>query len=231
MLTVSDTYKRLIADVRHEKELRIDIAGVSYLQEENSIISCSVSSSLFSEEKLSIGGCYSAEAEIAIFPKSTPPTMAEIKLYVRLKLGDEVSEWIPQGVFYIDTRSQDYASGALSLHCYDAMCKANLTYMHEGDVGEWPRSMPTVADEIAARMGVEIDPRTQLNSAYNVEYPNEYTMREILGYIAVAHGGNWYITYEGKLRLVTLFELPKDSNLLIDHNGYYLSFEGVRIIV
>ena len=37
-----------------------------------------------------------------------------------------------------------------------------------------------------------------------VAYTNDLTMREVLENIATAHGGNWTITPEGKLRLVVL---------------------------
>lgn len=39
---------------------------------------------------------------------------------------------------------------------------------------------------------------------YKMEYPNDYTMREILGYIAAAHGGFWTMAGDGKLRLAQL---------------------------
>ena len=101
----------------------------------------------------------------------------------------------------------------------------------EGDKCEWPRTQQAVVNAICARMGVELDSRTVINSTYMVDYPNDYTMREILGYIAAAHGGCWIITPTGKLRLVTLGVLPAETNYLVDEYGNAITMGGVRILV
>ena len=80
-------------------------------------------------------------------------------------------------------------------------------------------------------MGVELDSRTALNGSYQVEYPNDYTMREVLGYIGAVNGGNWNITETGKLRLVRLNELPPETFLLVTENGSPIRFGEVRILV
>ena len=112
--------------------------------------------------------------------------------------------WLRKGVFYIDTRDKDKVTGVLTIHGYDAMLKAEQPYLSEGDTGEWPRTERAVVADIAARMGVEIDSRTVLSDTHMVAYPGDYTMREILGHIAAAHGGNWIITDAGALYLAPL---------------------------
>lgn len=65
--------------------------------------------------------------------------------------------------------------------------------------------MPSAAAEMARLMGVELDPRTRLHAGYLIDYPaNDYTLRDILRFIAAAHGGNWIITDQGRLLLVPL---------------------------
>ena len=93
-------------------------------------------------------------------------------------------------------------------------------------------TMRAAGQEIARLMGVSIDPRTVLSTAYSVDYPaNEYTLRDVLRYIAVAHAGNWIITDAGQLRLVTFGEIPPETNYLIAEQGAAITFGGVRIIV
>ena len=145
--------------------------------------------------------------------------------------GTQSSEWLQVGVFYIDTRDIDPDANTITLSCYDAMLKAEQTFLMEGDTGEWPRTQQAVVNAICTRMGVELDSRTVINSTYMVEYPNDYTMREILGYIAAAHGGCWIITPAGKLRLVTLGGLPAETNYLVDEYGNTITMGGVRILV
>ena len=94
--------------------------------------------------------------------------------------------------------------------------------------------MPDVVADIASRMGVPVDPRTVINPAYTVGYPNDLTMREILGYIAAAHAGNFVITDAGALRLVPLYNPAVDhgpGGYLVTEDGHPITFGGVRIIV
>lgn len=228
MLETSALYRTLLRDPRAWKETRVELAGEIYGQDR--IVSCQTTGALFVGSTLGVGGCYAGQVDLVLLPYGgTIPTMAQINVYARLALGDQVSEWLPDGQYFIDTRSLD--GGVLTLHGYDAMLKGEAVYLTEGDVGEWPRPAPQVVEEICRRMGVTLDPRTRLNSAYLVEYPNDYTMREVLGYIGAAHAGNWIITKEGKLRLVRLTDLPRETHYLIDEYGDALLFGEVRILV
>lgn len=214
-------------------EHRITISGTVY--DQSKIVSAPViSRTLYAGRGPGIGGAVAAEIELQVFPDGTIPRMAEIVVESRLITpAGEATGWWPMGVFFIGTRQLDRVSGVLTIHGYDAMVKADQTYLLEGDVGEWPRSMPTVATEIAQRMGVEIDARTLavLNPAYMVELPTEMTMREVLQGIAAAHGANWCITEEGKLRLVTFGTIRKTVSYLVDEHGNAITFGGIRIIV
>ena len=180
----------------------------------------------------------SRQIDIMIKPKGTIPRMAEIKLETRLVLKDFVtgeitstSEWLPKGTFYIDTRQTDKVSGALIIHGYDAMLKAEQMLLTETTEDDWPKPMDEVVEEIAKRMGVKVDSRTVISHTMMVGYPLEYTMREVLGYIAAAHCGNWIITDAGELRLITLNCIPPETSYLVDEDGYAITFGGVRIIV
>lgn len=210
-------------------ESKVEIAGVEHGEEQ--IFSLSTSGSLFEDGTVSVGNCVEKEIDLEVMPKGEIPRMAEIKVFVRPVAEGVETEWLQKGVFYIDTRQEDKVTGALTIHGYDAMLKAEQTYLAEGDAGEWPRSMQTVVNEIAQRMGVEVDPRTGIDSSYMVEYPNDLTMREVLGYIAVAHAGNWIITDAGKLRLVGLTSAVKTTDYLMDEDGNVLLFGGTRIVI
>lgn len=229
MQETSALYQSLLRTWGTEREHRAVIGGQTYGQDR--LVSCQTSRALFTGDTLAVGGCYAGQLSLSLREPGDVPRMAEIKLYTRLVNGEQASEWLPAGVYYIDTRDMDKVSGVLSLTGYDAMLKAEQVYLREGDVGQWPRSMPVVVQDICARMDVTLDSRTVLSPAYMVEYPNDYTMREILGYIGAAHGGNWAMTPTGCLRLVTLAELPPETSLLIDDQGDAILMGEVRIIV
>lgn len=230
MQTVSELYKTLIADGDHEKEVRVDVGGVSYFGADTQIKYLATYGSLFST--VGIGNTVSREIELSISPVGNIPRMAELRPYIRVRLGEQVSEWIPKGVFYIDTRQPDEASGTLTIHGYDAiLLHGSEPYLQEDDVGVWPRSCVTVVNDLAARFGVELDPRTNLDAAVLVPFPNDWTCRELLGFIGAAHAGNWTITDAGKLRLVPLWSVPAETHYLVDQNGDPITFGGHRILL
>ena len=145
------------------------------------------------------------------------------------------SEWLPQGVFYIDTRSvtANYNGvPTLNLHGYDAMLKAEQEYSSNDVVGDAPDTQYVQA--IADAIGVEVDPRTwDIMQGYIIPFPLGYTMREVLGYIATAYVGCWVMTEDGKLRLVSLLTLPEDPTIMLlsTEDREVITFGGNAILV
>lgn len=234
MHKVSNLFLTLLADKNHRVETKLSIAGVEYSQADIVKDSLRVYGGLYSA--FGIGNCSARQIDFEIIPKSDIPRQAEIKVYARLVSGEQVSEWIPKGVFYFATRKTDRKTGVLSVHGYDSMLKAEQTWLDSSyDAETWPMPVWTAVNDIAARMGVAVDSRTQLNAAFPVQYPvdseGDMTMREALGRIAVANAGNWIITDEGKLLLVGLNSMPAESNYLITETGSAITFGGVRILV
>lgn len=234
MHTVSDLWQQMLADPAHAVEAKLRIAGVEYGEDQIVRKSLMVYGGLYST--FGIGNCCARQIDFEIYPQGTIPRQAKIEVYMRLRLGEQVSEWIPKGVFFFSTRKTDRVTGVLSVHGYDAMLKAEETWLDSSyDAETWPMPVWTAVNDIAARMGVAVDSRTQLNAAFPVQYPvdseGDMTMREALGRIAVANAGNWIITDEGKLLLVGLNSMPKETNHLVTETGSAITFGGVRILV
>lgn len=246
MLSRSATYNSIMSGW-HSVEWKIVIDGTTYGMGD---ISADLGGGhslpklnrcLFTGSTPTIGGCCAATFECSIFEESANiPRMATVVPSYRITNGTQTSEWIQLGVFYIDTRSYDKVTGALSLYCYDAMLKADgingQTYAELSSFDEWPQSMANVAADIASIIGVPIDNRTNFRygDGYTVAYPNDLSMREVLGYIASAHCGNWCITPEGKLRLIPITggsgSLNLGSNAVtVKHSGKLAAYTGVSV--
>ena len=147
-----------------------------------------------------------------------------------------MSEWIPKGVFFFSTRKTDKVTGAMTVKGYDAMLKAEQTWLtSDYDTENWPMSQADAVADIAARIGVEVDSRTVLSTAFPVAYPidenGDLTMREVLGYIAASNAGNWIITDEGNLLLVGYCDIPEETNYLVTENGDVILFGEVKLVV
>lgn len=229
MRSTTALYKRLLADRRHTQEVKVDIAGVEYGQ--GRLVTCSTSGGEF--DAMTTGNCAARKIELSVRPLGRVPRMAEIKVYMRLSLGAETSEWMPNGIFYVDTRETDKDTGLLTLYGFDAMMKSAAVWLDPTiDAGEWPMSQRAAVEDISRRMGVRVDPRTSIAPSYKVEYPNDYTMQEILGFIAAANCGNWIMTGDGKLLLVPLGGIPMETNFLVDsRDGGAILMGDVRLIV
>lgn len=148
------------------------------------------------------------------------------------------TEWVRKGIYYIDTREWDAQHEFLTITGYDAMLKTEQNYFTPSvKIAGWPKTDAAVVSEICTRIGVDLDSRTVLNKGYMVQIPavssdgkESDTIREVLGWIGGMYGGNWCMTDEGKLRLVSLVPPPATNNLITEQ-GDRITFGGVGILV
>lgn len=206
MHTVSTLWQELAQNPLVSKNEKIIIAGTEYGVSQ--LVGGAVREECM-DATFEIGNAVSREVQIKLFPTATIPRTAKIERYVQLVLKDtsgvvtSESEWIPKGTFYTDTRVKS-PQGMYTLTAYDSMLKTDTKWWDSSrGTGDWPMSMANAVADIASTIGVEVDTRTGINSAYTIDYPNDRTMREVLCDIAAAHGGVWVITDENKLRLIT----------------------------
>ena len=231
MQTTSALYNTIVGG-EHWFETKLVIDNVGTFGE-NQLFSVVTSHAMFSNTP-AVGMAVAGEIEVKmLYPSTEIPTMACLRPYVRACNATQQSEWLPQGVFFIDTRERtrdDTGLSFLTIHGYDAMLKAEQ--MYNGRITGTSTDIQMVT-EIAYQMGVSVDSRTNtlMTAAYSIPLPTGYTYREVLGYIASMYAGCFIITDEGKLRLVTLYELPPETNYLIDNAGNWITFGGDRILV
>ncbi len=231
MQPVSNLYNSIIAG-EHWNETKLIVDGVEY--DESKIFSLRTSIALM-ENGPTIGKAISAECDAEILlPEEKPSRMAEIRPYVRVCNNTQQSEWIPQGIYYIDTREESHNGvgfESLKIHGYDAMMRAGQDYADTSLT--FPATDYDVVVEIANKIGVQPDPTLIADIAefYQIPLPTGYTMREVLGYIGAMYAGNFIITDQGKLRFIGLADLPPDSRYLTDEGGNTILFGGDRIVL
>ena len=177
-------------------------------------------------DQLSIGNACEATLKIVFRKKTVIPTTAKMIPYALVN-----NQWEQLGVFYLDERSIK-PTGIMTVVAYDSMLKADKVWVPEQSL-EFPMPMDDAVDIIAELMGITVDPRTNVSHAYTIDYPaNDYTLRDVLKFIAVANGGNWTITRNDQLLLVPLVgSMPPETHYLIEENGFAITFGGDRILV
>ena len=101
------------------------------------------------------------------------------------------------------------------------------------DTSDYPMLDVDMVSLMAQTIGITVDQRTIdiMDAGFEFQLPTGYTMREMLGYIASAYGGNFVISDEGKLLLIALGDFPPETNYLIDEHNNVLVFGDTRILV
>lgn len=209
-----------------EYEFQVEIDGTNYGMD--TLTDVHIKQPLF--DKFDVGLACCAQMTVQYYVKSGIEPSRGAKLIPQYRIKGSSDNWEQIGVFYIDLRTE--RAGKKTLTCYDSMMKADTPFFTEGDVGEWPRNMKQIVDEIARRMGVKLDPRTKIVSTYTVDFPNEDHMRTILEYVAAAHAGNWIMTAKDELLLVPLTtSMPPETHYLVTEWGLPIVFGEDRILV
>lgn len=232
MQTTSALYQQILADHNHFFEVAVEIGGVRYTDDK--IFKLTTNIQMFGREP-ELGKALAQEMELQMLqPAETIPTMAKVMVYARACTSTQQSEWLPQGVFYVDTRRTDISYDGLqllTLHGFDAMLMTEQDYADTALT--WPARDIDIVREIAGKIGISVDARTAAEMTDNrtLPLPTGYTLREYLEIIAAEYLGCFIITELGQLRLVSLTGLPTETNYLIDREGNYITFGGDRILI
>ena len=258
MQETSSLYKQLLADPGHWKEYtlvigesgvlvneraeKITFGGTAILVassgadsgfRESAIISMSTQKSIFHDSNPSVGNCISGQITVDMMkPKGDIPRRARLVPYVRLTNGIEHSEWIQKGVFFIDRREYSGDENErITISGYDHIILTEADFPSSTD--EWPRMDIDVVRDIASAIGTSVDTRTTqiMDKGYKINYPAEYSMREVLENIAAMYAGSFVMSDTGEMLLVTMFGIPKETSCLIDSAGFTITFGGERILV
>ena len=231
MQTTSALYNTILADSNHWFETQVIINGVTY--GETQLFSVSTHVEMF-QNTPTLGKAVAGEISIKMLKPSVDiSAMAKIQPQVRVCNATNQSEWLAQGIYYIDTRETTHNQDGLdvlTLHGYDDMLKAEQ--MYNGRITGDSTDIQMV-NEIAYQMGVNVDARTTalMTNAYTIPLPTGYSYREVLGYIASMYVGCFIMSEIGELRLVSLLELPPETNLLVTEGGDPIEFGGVCILL
>ncbi len=260
MHQTSDLYKQILEN-KHRIETVVQVGGtgaVSMCQSipgtvygEDMIVSLTEKADLLNREAPGIGYFIGRRIELKMLePPQRIEMMGRIVPFSRLVENEtgRTSEWIPKGVFYVDTRKKSMAdmdAVTVTITAYDAVLKSQADYT--GDNVAWPASDAAVVADVARILGVPYD-LGNITKSFGISKQEDKTCGEVLSGIAVLYGGNFTLDDCGILRLMLLdssgeAEQIKCSNLkmstlsepigsILMHNGSgakYQSGGGVKL--
>ena len=209
MQTTNAIYKSIILSGKYIVQYKVEIAGVTYNQNQIYLNFPEETSALF--DKFSIGNAVAGSLTISLVPTGTIPAMSEIDVYYRVGRVDRTlwSSWMPKGKYFIDTRKTN-KDGVITFEAYDAMLKTEYVFMESGS---WTSTTAdNVVDMVATDIGVNVNADTESILQNNpMDVPNVpvigedgTTGREMLKAIATMYGGNFVIDELGELKLIRL---------------------------
>lgn len=222
-------YDSIIAAGEYRSESKLVINNVDYTEE--SIMSLKTIRGVFEDNQFSIGNAFVGRIDATIRLKSnvTIPKAAEVKVYIRIFNATTTSGWLSKGVFYIYQREVNSDNTVMSFTGFDGMFKANAAY--PSSTLEWSASSPSprqVLNEIATTLGITLDNRTKnsipLASAYVLNFPSQYNMREVLQSIAVIYMGNFCMSDTGELLFVGIADIaePEPEPTVVTYTIYFM---------
>lgn len=161
MQAVSATYSQIINN-GGEVEVKLVIGSTTYYMDE--LIAMQTSHRLY-DKGVSAGNTVAGTIDVRLIASSSDiGRMAQLRPYVRVTDGTNTSEWLPRGVYWIDTRDYDKETGILTLQGFDAMLKGEQDYLTYGNQGAWPQVDINVLCDIADKLDLGEDVYTAVTS-------------------------------------------------------------------
>lgn len=212
MRQTSPLYKQLRSQMGTFYEVRV-IRGPS-IYGMNRLKNILLKPALFEDTGPQVGGAHSTICEMKLLESSSNwPRMASFSVEIRLTDGTISAEWISMGKFYTDERKAD-KYGNLAITAFDGMLLLEQPWTDK--VAELPDSWPVTAkkaaDMLVEATGIQIDEATLLDDTTPfVGLDTTSTARDVYKSIAAGCGGNWFMTADGKMRLVLLSNMIRGS--------------------
>lgn len=159
---------------------------------------------------ISIGNTCSSGVTFSIFKPEITLENKDITIFDGVK-GDSGIEYVQIGIF---TVTKEESNGEYTKYtAYDKMYKAEKGYFSELT---YPSTDKAILEEICTKLGIQL--ATSITNTHTItNKPQGYTMREMIGYIAMLQGGNAAINSDGNLEI----KWYKDSGYVLDGHQYY----------
>lgn len=159
-----------------------------------------------SSQGLNIGGVCSATFNLSIHNPNrayTPQMFDGAEVHMRIKLNS--GTWQDFGVWYVDSSDASEQSVLINLSGADAL-KTRFNAVYQDVKSHYPTTMGNLVQTMATAAGIQLAGTSFTNAAVAIssipKWPEEVTLRKIVGYVAAVAGGFARINRSGKLEIV-----------------------------
>jgi hypothetical protein len=201
MYNVTPKYLSYFNDPLRVTEAKVEINDVTYGMD--TIIDFNIEDSVISTDDFNVGGCVSSKLELSIKTDNLITNNAVIKPYVRYLVDGDPTEWIPLGIFKVDSRKKEY--GVWNFTCFDQLIVSQKAY--KSDL-IFPNTMWQVLVELTYNLGItwsdDLDGMINLSYMIQTKPSDSFSYRDILRFIASAHGKVAKLNKLGQLAFINL---------------------------
>ena len=195
MYNVSENFNTLASSNNRTVSCKIKINGTDI--DPGLIVNLNFKEASSSESNISLGEAISNVIELKIYKTDIQLKGAEIKPYISF----DGEEYCPLGVFYASEINKDKVY--IDITAYDKMAFLNEKYV---PTVTFPAAANNVLRDIANQYGFKVNEITYGTSIDELD--TEYTVREIIGYIAGLHGTNAKFNRMGYLQFKFYTDYP-----------------------
>ena len=231
MQQTNATYREIYESGDYVSDVRVVIDGITY--EQNKIYSMVTRKKLFKDKKPKLGCAIAGEIEISLDdPARMFSRMASIKPYFRIKNATKVSPWYQKGQYYINTIILVVVTFCIQF-VTSTLAAYSLAFMeYRGKALVFVIIFMQIIINNNPSAYIEQDTISKLTAiARLVNFPAQYSMREVLESIAAMYGGNFVMSDTGKLSLVGFVSVREDTFYLVTETGIRITFGGTRILL
>ena len=159
---------------------------------------------------ISIGNTCSSSVTFSIYNPEITLENKDITIFEGVKSNSGI-EYVQIGIF---TVTKEESNGEYTKYtAYDKMYKAEKGYFSELT---YPSTDKAILEEICTKLGIQL--ATSITATHTItDKPQGYTMREMIGYMAMLQGCNAVINSDGNLEI----KWYKDSGYVLDGHQYY----------
>lgn len=159
---------------------------------------------------ISIGNTCSSSVTFSIYNPEITLENKDITIFEGVKSNSGI-EYVQIGIF---TVTKEESNGEYTKYtAYDKMYKTEKGYFSELT---YPSTDKAILEEICTKLGIQL--ATSITNTHTItDKPQGYTMREMIGYMAMLQGCNAVINPDGNLEI----KWYKDSGYVLDGHQYY----------
>ena len=205
MYPVNDDF--IAESLKKDRELQAKIViGGTKVFDDTSIVGFSIVDSITSKDDFILGEAVSSKLTASIRTKILLSDGEKIEPFLRFKTATGFTDYIPLGVFTIDSRVNK--NNVWDIVAYDDLTALLIPYESEL---EFPATMVDVMNEIKTQTGLIFDNTIQINPEYTIAYNNNTdapTIRDVIRWIAGVHLCSTRMTKDGKLSWVKFTPSP-----------------------